>query len=235
MDKWIHSIVDKKIEQGEFSKSKRDLYIYGYTLLLEKTIIILITITIAVIFKAYWEIIILCIAFIPLRQYAGGYHAKTRSACLTLSALYMIGAVLWIGFAKNHLIFPYNVLIEGVCAGIVFWLAPIDTQTRRISESERIYFKRVTRIILIIQSAIVIALICFQKNQIVTIILTGHMGVAGSLMIGGSFRDKQRHAKDKKNRTSYMYHTGSSNLLLLRSASMHHYGRGKNWKTNRGV
>ena len=70
MDKWIHSIVDKKIEQGEFSKSKRDLYIYGYTLLLEKTIIILITITIAVIFKAYWEIIILCIAFIPLRQYA---------------------------------------------------------------------------------------------------------------------------------------------------------------------
>ena len=65
MDKWIHSIVDKKIEQGEFSKSKRDLYIYGYTLLLEKTIIILITITIAVIFKAYWEIIILCIAFIP--------------------------------------------------------------------------------------------------------------------------------------------------------------------------
>ena len=67
MDKWIHSIVDKKIEQGEFSKSKRDLYIYGYTLLLEKTIIILITITIAVIFKAYWEIIILCIAFIPLR------------------------------------------------------------------------------------------------------------------------------------------------------------------------
>ena len=34
MDKWIHSIVDKKIEQGEFSKSKRDLYIYGYTLLL---------------------------------------------------------------------------------------------------------------------------------------------------------------------------------------------------------
>ena len=132
MDKWIHSIVDKKIEQGEFSKSKRDLYIYGYTLLLEKT----------------------------------------------------IGAVLWIGFAKNHLIFPYNVLIEGVCAGIVFWLAPIDTQTRRISESERIYFKRVTRIILLIQSAIVIALICFQKNQIVTIILTGHMGVAGSLMIG---------------------------------------------------
>lgn len=194
MDKWIHSIVDKKIEQGEFSKSKRDLYIYGYTLLLEKTIIILITITIAVIFKAYWEIIILCIAFIPLRQYAGGYHAKTRSACSTLSALYMIGAVLWIGFAKNHLIFPYNVLIEGVCAGIVFWLAPIDTQTRRISESERIYFKRVTRIILLIQSAVVIGLICFQKNQIVTIILTGHMGVAGSLMIGKRVlrRDERR-------------------------------------------
>ena len=171
MDKWIHSIVDKKIEQGEFSKSKRDLYIYGYTLLLEKTIIILITIT-----------------------YAGGYHAKTRSACLTLSALYMIGAVLWIGFAKNHLIFPYNVLIEGVCAGIVFWLAPIDTQTRRISESERIYFKRVTRIILLIQSAVVIGLICFQKNQIVTIILTGHMGVAGSLMIGKRVlrRDERR-------------------------------------------
>ena len=184
----------QKIEQGEFSKSKRDLYIYGYTLLLEKTIIILITITIAVIFKAYWEIIILCIAFIPLRQYAGGYHAKTRSACLTLSALYMIGAVLWIGFAKNHLIFPYNVLIEGVCAGIVFWLAPIDTQTRRISESERIYFKRVTRIILLIQSAVVIGLICFQKNQIVTIILTGHMGVAGSLMIGKRVlrRDERR-------------------------------------------
>ena len=194
MDKWIHSIVDKKIEQGEFSKSKRDLYIYGYTLLLEKTIIILITITIAVIFKAYWEIIILCIAFIPLWQYAGGYHAKTRSACLTLSALYMIGAVLWIGFAKNHLIFPYNVLIEGVCSGIVFWLAPIDTQTRRISESERIYFKRVTRIILLIQSAVVIGLICFQKNQIVTIILTGHMGVAGSLMIGKRVlrRDERR-------------------------------------------
>lgn len=103
-------------------------------------------------------------------------------------------AVLWIGFAKNHLIFPYNVLIEGVCAGIVFWLAPIDTQTRRISESERIYFKRVTRIILLIQSAIVIALICFQKNQIVTIILTGHMGVAGSLMIGKRVlrRDERR-------------------------------------------
>ena len=75
-----------------------------------------------------------------------------------------------------------------------FWLAPIDTQTRRISESERIYFKRVTRIILLIQSAVVIGLICFQKNQIVTIILTGHMGVAGSLMIGKRVlrRDERR-------------------------------------------
>ena len=54
-------------------------------------------------------------------------------------------------------------------------------------------------------------------------------------MRGESFRDKQRHTKDKKNRTSYMYHTGSSNLLLLCSASMHYYGGENNWKMNSGV
>jgi len=93
-------------------------------------------------------------AYIPLRTYAGGYHAKTQLRCYVFSIL-MLSAV-FVGMKLIHWTDPgYFIII--LCAVIIIILvAPSESENKPFSEKEKAVYKKRTHIILGILTAIVL-------------------------------------------------------------------------------
>lgn len=58
MDKWIHSVVVDGIKKGKITENEAEIYEFGYTLMIEKLYIFLISVVIAIVLDAVWEVFI---------------------------------------------------------------------------------------------------------------------------------------------------------------------------------
>lgn len=180
----IAKFVDHQIRKKRIDPSEAEVYEYGYRLLIEKICALILTIVIAVLFHAWLEIIIFCIAFIPIRTFAGGYHAKHSLSCMVLSAGVLIFNILigrWIlttGFAG------YALLLETLLFPVIAWMAPVEHSNRKISESERKYFKKVVLILYAVEVLAELVLMLCGETDLTAFVVLAHVSVAGSLAIG---------------------------------------------------
>lgn len=184
MEGCIAKFVDHQIRKRQIAQSEAELYQYGYRLLIEKACALILTIVIAVLFDAWMEIFIFCAAFIPVRTFAGGYHAKHSLSCMILSAgvlIFNIFAGKWVLAAGYE---GYALLLEVLLYPVIVCLAPVENVNRRISESERKYFKR---IVLVLYAAEILAGFVLQlwgRADLAALIVLAHISVAGSLAVG---------------------------------------------------
>ena len=84
-------ITDRLEHYGIISKSNRALYEYGLHQMFATILNILTMLLIGFFMRLAVPAIIYTIAYIPIRVYAGGYHASTPQRCWAFSAI-----MLWI-------------------------------------------------------------------------------------------------------------------------------------------
>lgn len=95
----------------------------------------------------FWQTIFFIIVFIPLRVYAGGFHAKTPLRCYVYSSFFMIIILvamkyLWI---INEFTCIFVISVSSIIIGV---LAPVETANKPLEERERkVYRKKMIRII----------------------------------------------------------------------------------------
>lgn len=74
-------ITQRLCEKGIISESDFDLYEYGFNMRITVLLNLISTIVIGVIAGKVFESIAFLVFYIPLRSYAGGYHASTPRRC----------------------------------------------------------------------------------------------------------------------------------------------------------
>lgn len=107
----------------------------------------------------WWHCILLLLAFIPLRSYAGGYHARGYVSCYFESCGLLAAVLLAIKYVAldgNRMASVWQLFFASVI--VVFSLAPLADENKPISEKEAKVFKRRTRIVLIVEVLIVMIL-----------------------------------------------------------------------------
>lgn len=144
----VRKMVDSQIEKGTLKEEDRNIYRYGYQIMIEFGINITVSILIAVLFRAYDIVIVFTAAYLWLRGCAGGYHARTNHGCFGMSAGMLIAVIVavqyvnglqsaaWTPFAAEVIMMPF------ICRH-----SPIPHKNRPISENERIHFKRKVKIV----------------------------------------------------------------------------------------
>lgn len=90
IEKIANRIVSYQINAKLIAEDEKNIYQYGYIVLIEYCINVIAAVLIAVLFHAYWIMIIFSLTYILLRSYAGGYHAKTSFGCFCMSACMFI-------------------------------------------------------------------------------------------------------------------------------------------------
>lgn len=182
MDRWIHNVVTNNIRKGKIVESDAEIYEYGYTLMVEKIMIFAVSVIIALLLNAVWEVLALCITFIPLRVYSGGYHAKSRWGCMVMSGLFVTFWSIGIKLLSQQIDMLTFLIIEVVCICIVRRFAPVGTAQKQILASEEDYYKK--KVITIVSFELLIGLLCFHfgfVSMITSILLSNVCNVVSIL------------------------------------------------------
>lgn len=183
MELLAKKIVENQIKKGKVKSDDEALYQYGYQIMLEKAIAILMTIAVALILNAWVEVLVFCASFISIRIYAGGFHAKSIIGCLILSLVMLVGGVVLNEMLYEWRFYKVYLLIDVVILPIICICAPSEHKNRAVSVSEKKYFKRMVSVFCLLQSVSEIVLCILEHYDLIGIIVYAHCVITISLLV----------------------------------------------------
>ena len=179
-------LTDKLLSKGSITEDERELYIYGFFMLLSHLMYLVLACIFGLLFECFFEIIIFYVAFQFIRRYAGGYHAATETRCEILSTLSIVASIGIIKLSKIYNFKTILLFITVVSMVLIFCFCPLDTPEKPLSEKEFKYFRKISWIILLVISSIIIVSYFFKFNILftpccVSLILESILLVAGKI------------------------------------------------------
>lgn len=156
---------------------------YGLEIMTSTILQIVSIFIIALIMNNFIETTLFFLAFIPLRIYAGGYHADTKMKCyLTSLAVYGIFTLILKTMPQEYIVYVGG--IAGILdVIIVFLFAPIVHINRTISIKEKNIYRKVSRAIVILELCLWLVMIfIFQNRHYATAFLMGQITVILSMV-----------------------------------------------------
>ncbi len=170
----VKKIVDHQISTGSLKEEDRNVYLYGYQMLFEFCVNIVASILIAIIFDSYAIVTIFTIAFLMIRGYVGGYHAKSSIGCFCVSAGMLIVATVLVRYIGDRDIGRWMFLSEIVVLPYIFRNTPILVVSKPITENERVYFNKKIKQIYTAQFFVELVFLFCQKTMWALSVLAVH-------------------------------------------------------------
>lgn len=178
----VESITNWLIASGCIDSGSRDIVRYG----LEQGIFSIIGISVTIITGYFLNVLVQSIIFIvtliPLRIYAGGYHASTRKRCTVFSALLMYVAIWWI--AHWYLSEIQSFVLGFVEFVILFFLIPIEG-TEKLQIIEKKTYRKNGRIVILIEMTL---LIWMRNNRLLVNPLVAMLSIILFLSVYGKIK-----------------------------------------------
>lgn len=146
MGTWIaEHITQKLIASSVIEESDRELYSYGFFLLLSSVLYLVVAAIFGSAFGILWESIVFYFLFSILREYAGGIHAKTEHGCMLSTILALLLSIIGIRkMIQAELSTTAMVFLIVGCAA-VFLFSPLDVPEKRLSAEDWRYYRRISR------------------------------------------------------------------------------------------
>ena len=179
-DSFINWLVDILVAKEIIAEEDRVVYSFGLTQACIKAVNIVILIISGVILKMWGELLLFLLAYMPLRRYAGGYHAKTVLRCEVLSFALAILSVLTIVNFPIERITP----VMAVPGTVVLCIAPIDNEDKPLDSAEAIIAQKKVRAILIFHWVILIIGSVIKAPILCTSIVVAHILMSVFLLLG---------------------------------------------------
>lgn len=174
---------DRLADRGVIQEKDVPVYRYGLEAIYSSTLELVSILFLAVIVGNLWQTVAFFLAFIPLRVYAGGYHASTRLRC------FLVSLVVYGVFAVALILVPaawYRMLALAGCvlSGWVVWRrAPVVHHNHRVTPAARQNYRRISRVICGIEVLLIlIGMALWPENTIIFALLLGSLAETLSIM-----------------------------------------------------
>jgi len=132
-----------------------EVYQFGIESFIMKACHLISYVTIGLLFRRLPELLVFLAAFIPLRECSGGYHAKTPLKCYILSCgtvITFLCLLLFIPVDKTQ----YSIILAVISSLILFFIVPVETENKPLSDAEVTYYKSKAGFIIIIELGLVL-------------------------------------------------------------------------------
>lgn len=189
IEKLVEKLIAQQLNAEMLTKETISVYRYGYTLMVEMSINMLIALIIGYFFHELPIVIFFLLIFIPLRSYCGGYHAPKAWMCIILSNVFILCVVLFsmnVGLSINN---EGIFLLEIISLGIITVMAPQQSSAKKLNSNEKQLYKKYIKIILIIQSNLEIFFFIMELNKYGYIIVISHIIQALTLIYNINNKD----------------------------------------------
>lgn len=168
-------ISEEMLHEGLILEEDRDLYRYGFFLLISRGIFFVIAGIAGALVGNLWDSIFFYILFSLLRGYAGGLHADREAVCLfsTTASLFLAAKIIFCLRRGNYVILSCGVLV--VCSALVLLIAPLDSDSKPLGESEMRHYRKITRhlILLMNLSSFVWLMAGYPQFLFISCVVTG--------------------------------------------------------------
>jgi len=133
--------------------------------------------------------LIFILAYPPLRIFAGGYHAKTPTACYFLGIPLFISVLLLQRIAVIHSL-PFMAL--GIIAAIIIArIAPVGSPAKPLEDIEVRVYRKITRLHLKVEIGIALALYVARQTMVAMAVAVPMIMLAGVLVMGSMHNARQ--------------------------------------------
>lgn len=131
-------------KNGEIKEENEKLLIYGLTQGFRMCLNMVTTLLIGALMGMWWQGFLFLAAFIPIRSFAGGYHAKTPLRCYWYSV-----AIVAVSLeAVRHAAVQF-VDAAALCSVLaIFFLAPVESEKKYLSDAEKNSLRKKARLAL---------------------------------------------------------------------------------------
>lgn len=193
----IHKISEKiicwQVIKGNITEEERNKYVYSYEILLNQLINISIAMVLAVISCELKSVMLFLVIYIPLRKYAGGFHAKTNERCIVYSSLIIIYVIFLNKWLRSFEDDYQNIM--AICSmlllAFVCYVAPVEAKNKKLDMEENRKYRRKVHIICIIHIFIMALNVLVLKRICISInILLGYLTLFWALII--AYKNKAR-------------------------------------------
>lgn len=141
----------------------RDLFEYGFFLVLSQLIYSSICLILGLFLGCILECIIFYIAFNLLRKYSGGFHASTETRCFIISTLSIFCSVVFISKMEFIVSNIWFTILLFITSTVIVIFSPLDTKEKPISKDERKKYRKYSLIVLGIMLIVCIVGFCYVK------------------------------------------------------------------------
>lgn len=131
---------------------------------------IVVTILLGLLMGLFWESVLFVIGFLPLRRYAGGFHARTRRGCLLFSVAVILAVFLVIKYFRcaEWII----AAISFICLMLLWKIAPVGNEKRLLSEKEKACFGKKTKIIAGTEFIAMLIALLFGESRCAVVVMS---------------------------------------------------------------
>lgn len=171
-----------KLYKNYENDEEKEILEYGYEMLKTVVLGLIGAVIIAIIMNEVLYGVMLLIFIMPLRQNAGGYHAKSKGVCAIISALIYICALLIIRYVPIYKWILIEIFFPS--AIIIIHDAPVDNINNRLDEIELKVYGNRTRIVLAIESILFMLMFARQMYRLALIVVVSFSVVATILIAG---------------------------------------------------
>lgn len=176
-------IADMLWTQGIIQEDDIDKCKYGIDLFISSFLEIISILVIAAILGNFIETVLLFVFFIPLRIYAGGYHADTKLKCYFISLVMYGFSYTLANITPSGMFVLINVIGTLFSLIIVLIKAPIIHINKNVNDIERRNYRKISIEICLVETTIILLLtMAIPKNIIVTYLTVGQVSVAISML-----------------------------------------------------
>ena len=193
-------IADRLEHCGIISKSNRTLYEYGLRQMFATILNILTMLLIGFIMGLAVPAMVYTIAYIPLRVYAGGYHASTPQRCWAFSAIMLWIALCIVKYTPQMYFWVITTLSLIACI-VVFLLSPVEDRNKRLDEKEHHVYHIRAIVVMTIEIVVSILIPCIPG----LILICFHIQKSGILSASQIFSKKKKVPKNQHFFTHHPY------------------------------
>lgn len=149
-EKIIENVWKSMKAASQIDEEDKEIYLFGFY----QGLIFLLNIATAlftgIILHMFLESVLFLICFIPLRIFAGGYHAKTQLRCYIMSTITTAVLLCLIGFLQRKM--GVQTIALYIIAACVIWkLAPVQDKNKPLDlDEQKKYRKRVHSLLMLL-------------------------------------------------------------------------------------
>lgn len=165
MKRLIDSYCGYLKNQGIITETQVEVCSYGLELFVSGVLNIGIVLCISLILGHDTEAVLFLIGFIPMRLFAGGYHADTHfHCCIIFSGLYLLSTLL--NLIRNTVTLGMFVVVEMI---IIYLLAPVPSPNKPISERKRRKNRKISICIVLFNICIYMMFLLGERSSLLSV------------------------------------------------------------------